>query len=90
MYYFTMQTKTLVIATVIVAVTAAFAIAPFVTSSAMALRNGGSQSTTTCQHNGNGASSSPDSGGNCGPGASSTPITTTTYKCQGKFQTTPC
>jgi hypothetical protein len=82
-----METKTLVIATVIVAVTAAFAIAPFVTSSAMALRNGGSQSTTTCVHNGNGAASgSPP----CGPGASSTPITTTTFKCHGKFQSTPC
>jgi len=82
--HFTMETKTLVIAAVIVAVTATFALAPLV-SSAMALRNGGSVSTTTCVHNGNGRTTS------CPPtGSSSTPITTTTYKCQGKFQSTPC
>ena len=82
-----MEIKTLVVAAVIVAATAAMAIAPLVTSSAMALRNGGSQTTQTCVHNGNGAASgSPP----CGPGASSTPITTTTFKCHGKFQSTPC
>jgi hypothetical protein len=82
-----MVTKTLVIATVIVAITAAFALAPLVTSSAMALRNGGSQESTTCIHNGNGA---PTGSPPCGPGSSAQPVTTTTYKCHGKFQATPC
>src|SRR5215212_6827673 len=76
--HFTMETKTLVIATVIVAVTAAFALAPLVTSSAMALRNGGSQSTPTCVHNGNGATT----GGACtGNGNSAQTVIQTQYKC---------
>jgi hypothetical protein len=82
-----MQTKTLILATVIVAVTAAFAIAPFVTSSAMALRNGGSQQQQTCVHNGNGDTTSGPCTGN---GNSAQTVTTTQFKCHGKFQSTPC
>lgn len=76
-----------IIAAVIIAVTAAMAIAPLVTSSAMALRNGGSQTTETCVHNGNGATTS---GACTGNGNSAQTQTQTQFKCQGKFQSTPC
>jgi hypothetical protein len=69
-----METKTLVIAAVIIAATAAIALAPLATYNAMALRNG--DSTTRCVHNGNGAD-------RCGPGQSSTEVTCT--KVRGKF-----
>jgi hypothetical protein len=84
--HFTMETKTLVIAAaVMIAATAAFALTPLVTSSAMALRNGQSQTTTTCFHNGNGANEGTTTTGTCGPGQSSQPVTTTTTKCQGRI-----
>jgi len=82
-----MQTKTLVIAAAILAATAAFALAPLVTSNAMALRNGGSQTTDTCVHNGNGDTSS---GACSGKGNSAQTVTQTQYKCKGKFQSSPC
>jgi hypothetical protein len=53
----------------------------------MALRNGGSQTTQTCVHNGNGDTTS----GPCtGKGNSAQTQTQTQFKCQGKFQSTPC
>jgi hypothetical protein len=79
-----MEAKTLVIAAVIIAATAAFALAPLVTSSAMALRNGGTQTTSSCVHNGNGATTSTGTT-NCGPGESSQPVIQQQTKCQGKF-----
>ena len=65
----------------------AFALAPLVASSAMAIRNGASQTTETCVHNGNGQTSSGPCSGN---GNSAQTIEQTTYKCHGKFQNTPC
>jgi hypothetical protein len=82
-----MKTKTAVITAVIIAAaTAVLVIAPL-GAPVMALRNGGSTQTTTCVHNGNGA---PGGSPPCGPGESAQPVTTTTYKCHGKFQATPC
>jgi hypothetical protein len=81
---FYMETKTLVIAAVIIAATAAFALGPLVTSSAMAARGGvnpGGGTTQTCVHNGNGATSD----GACS-NPSGTTQTTTCVKVHGKFQ----
>ena len=75
-----MQTKTLVIAAVIIAATAALAIAPLA-SNAMAARNGDTQSTCTSFHNGNGATGSCDNV----HGKSSHTVTTTCTKVQGKY-----
>jgi hypothetical protein len=58
----------------------AFALAPLVSSSAMAIKNGDSTTTTTCTHNGNGAQSS----GECS-NPSGTTSTTTCTKIHGKF-----
>jgi hypothetical protein len=82
-----MKPTTLVIVAAMIAATAAFALAPLVTSNAMALRNGGSQTTQTCVHNGNGDTTS---GACTGNGNSAQTVTQTQYKCQGKFQSTPC
>jgi hypothetical protein len=71
-----MQTKTLVIAAVIIAATAGLAIAPLA-SNAMAAREG--SQTTSCVHNGNGDD-------RCGPGQSSTTVTCT--KHHGKYTCT--
>lgn len=68
-----MQTKTLVIAAVIIAATAALAIAPSA-SNVMAEPNGSTR--TSCVHNGNGDDK-------CGPGNSSTEVTCT--KTKGKY-----
>lgn len=62
-----MKTKTLPIAAVIIAATAAVAVAPLVILNAMAAPNG--STTTTCVH-GNGADK-------CTPGSSSTTVTCT-------------
>ena len=69
-----METKTITIAAVIVAPTAAMAIAPLATLNAMAAPNG--STTTTCVHNGNGADK-------CTGGSSTTTVTCT--KEQGKY-----
>ena len=69
-----MKTKTLPIAAVIIAATAAVAIAPLVILPAMAAPNG--STTTSCVHNGNGADK-------CTPGSSSTTVTCT--KTNGKY-----
>jgi len=84
-----MNSKTIVIASVVIATIAALAIAPLAYSPAMAVRSGGSTTTTVCVHNGSGevTSNTPP---NCGPGESEQPVTQTQYKCQGKFQATPC
>jgi hypothetical protein len=68
-----METKTTIIAALIVAATTAMAIAPIATLNAMAAPNG---STTTCVHNGNGADK-------CTGGSSSTTVTCT--KVNGKY-----
>jgi hypothetical protein len=68
-----METKTIVIAAVIVAATAAMAIAPLALT-ANAAPNG--STTTTCVHNGNGADK-------CTGGSSSTTVTCT--KVNGKY-----
>jgi hypothetical protein len=68
-----MQTKTLVIAAVIIAATAALAIAPSA-SNVMAEPNGSTK--TICVHNGNGADK-------CTGGQSSTKVTCT--KERGKY-----
>lgn len=82
-----MKTKTLVIAAVLIAATAALALAPLATPNAMALRNGGSITVPTCTHNGNGETTE----GPCeGKGKSSQDTSQTLYKCKGKFQNTPC
>jgi hypothetical protein len=83
-----METKSLVIAAVIIAATAALAIAPVVTSNAMALRSGGSEERDTCVHNGNGRTTSGACSGD--RGSSESTVTQTVYKCKGKFQATPC
>jgi hypothetical protein len=86
--HFTMETKTLVIAAaVMIAATAAFALAPLLASSAMALRNGGTQETQTCVHNGNGRTTD---GACTGNGNSANTITTCTQKVRGQFVTTTC
>lgn len=69
-------------AVIIAAATMAMALAPIVTSNALALRNGGS--VTTCLHNGNGQQV------DCGSTNGNSAQSTTQYKCQGKFQSTPC
>ena len=86
-----LNSKTIVIAAVIIAATAALVIAPL-GAPVMALRSGGSTTTTTCVHNGNGQpAGEPDPAtGECGPGSSAAPVTQTTFKCKGKFQSTPC
>jgi hypothetical protein len=68
-----MQTKTLVIAVVIIAATAALAIAPLAISNAMAAPNG----DVRCVHNGNGADK-------CTGGNSATKCTKTNgkYVCE--------
>jgi hypothetical protein len=85
--HFTMETKTLVIAAaVMIAATAAFALTPLVTSSAMAAKGGvnpGGSTTTTCVHNGNG---NPSDGACSNP--SGTTVTTTCTKVHGKFTCT--
>jgi hypothetical protein len=84
---FTMNTQTKVIFTAIIAVTAMLALSPLLSSNVMAIKNGASQTTESCVHNGNGQTS----GGSCsGNGKSATTVEQTTYKCQGKFQSTPC
>lgn len=75
-----MQTKTLVIAAVIIAATAALAIAPLA-SIAMAAPNGDQQSSCTAFHNGNGKTGSCDSV----HGKSSHTVTTTCTKTKGKY-----
>jgi hypothetical protein len=69
-----METRTLVIAAVIIAATAALSIAPLAITSANAAPNGDTQ--TRCVHNGNGADK-------CGPGSSSTEVTC--VKTKGKY-----
>ena len=69
-----METKTITIAAVIVAPTAAMAIAPLAALNVMAAPNG--STTTTCVHNGNGADK-------CTGGSSSTTVTCT--KENGKY-----
>jgi hypothetical protein len=69
-----MQTKTITLVAVIVAATAAMAIAPLATLNAMAAPNG--STTTTCVHNGNGADK-------CTGGSSTTTVTCT--KVNGKY-----
>ena len=69
-----METKTTLIAALIVAATTALAIAPLAAINAMAAPNG--STTTTCVHNGNGADK-------CTGGSSSTTVTCT--KEQGKY-----
>jgi hypothetical protein len=81
-----METKTLVIAAVMIAATAAFALAPLVTSSAIAARGGvnpGGTTSTECVHNGNGGTTS----GSCS-NPSGTTQTTTCTKIHGKFHCT--
>jgi hypothetical protein len=85
--HFTMETKTLVIAAaVMIAATAAFALAPLLASSAIAAKGGvnpGGGTTETCVHNGNGRTSD----GACS-NPSGTTVTTTCTKVHGKFQCT--
>lgn len=70
-----MKTKTLVIAAVLIAATAAVALAPSLAmQKALAAPNG--DQIVTCTHNGNGAD-------RCGPGQSSTETTCT--KTKGKY-----
>ena len=69
-----METKTTIMAALIVAATTAMAIAPLAALNAMAAPNG--STTTTCVHNGNG-------GDKCTPGSSSTTVTCT--KVNGKY-----
>ena len=87
MRLFTMnRQQTVAILAVMIAATAAFALVPLVTSSAMAAAGGvnpGGSETTTCVHNGNGATSS----GSCS-NPSGTTQTTTCTKVHGKFQCT--
>jgi hypothetical protein len=81
-----METRTLVMAAVMIAAAMAFAISPLVTSSAMAAKGGvnpGGSTTTTCTHNGNGDTSS----GSCS-NPSGTTQTTTCTKVHGKFTCT--
>lgn len=81
-----MRTKTIVIAAIMIAATAGLALAPTVTSDAMAAKGGvnpGGGTTTTCVHNGNGATS----GGACS-NPSGTTQTTTCTKVHGKFTCT--
>lgn len=81
-----MKPTTFGIVAAIVAVTAAFALAPLVTSPAMADRGGfnpGGGTTQTCVHNGNGATSD----GACS-NPSGTTQTTTCTKFRGKFTCT--
>jgi hypothetical protein len=79
--------KTLFIAAIMITATAGLALAPTFTSSAMAIRNGDSITTTTCTHNGNGETTD----GSCpGRGNSAQENEQTLYKCRGKFTTTPC
>jgi hypothetical protein len=69
-----------------IAATAAFALAPLVTSSAIAAKGGvnpGGSTTTECVHNGNGASSD----GACS-NPSGTTQTTTCTKVHGKYTCT--
>jgi hypothetical protein len=78
-----METKTLVIAAaVMIAATAAMAIAPLLASSAMAIRNGEQQFTDTCVHNGNGRTTEGACSGN---GNSANTVTTCTQKVRGQF-----
>lgn len=89
-----MKTKTLVIATVIIAATAALAIAPLA-STVWAERGGrNTQGDTTveqCTHNGNGETTSSS---DCGPGNSEQDTSYDLFKCRGKYYTdladSPC
>lgn len=80
-----MNTPTIIVAAVIIAATAALAIAPLAT--VMALSNGDSITVKSCTHNGNGRTTD---GACSGKGNSAQTNTQILYKCQGKFTTTPC
>jgi hypothetical protein len=75
-----MKTKTLVMAAVMIAATAALALAPTITSTAMAVKPTGPPGGTQCVHNGNGATTE----GPC-KNKSGTTVVTTCEKVRGKF-----
>ena len=78
-----MKTKTLVMASVMIAATAALALAPTFTSTAMADKGGvnkGTSTTTECVHNGNGRTTD----GTCDNPSGTTQITEC-QKVRGKF-----
>jgi hypothetical protein len=79
-----MKTKTLVMAAAMIAATAALALAPTFTSTAMAAKGGvnpGGGTTEECVHNGNGRVTE----GECTNGNSGNTVTTTCEKIRGKF-----
>jgi hypothetical protein len=78
-----MKTKTLVMAAVMIAATAALALAPTFTPNAMAAKGGvnpGGSTDTECVHNGNGRTAE----GAC-TNPSGTTVITTCEKIRGKF-----
>jgi hypothetical protein len=75
-----METKTLAIVAVMIAATAAFALAPLMTSNAMARDK--TTTSTECVHNGNLQTSS----GECTHGKSGTTVTTTCTGHGNKIQ----